>query len=230
MIICSRPNQCPDREISMPGAKLMSNSRILEVNIAEPDKAVIAEAKSVLKQDGLVVAPTETMYGILANIESPIAVNRLFEVKSRSYEKPSAIFVKSIADIERLAELTSKSAELCRRFLPGPLTLILRSKHDLGQFFTKDGKTGFRISSAPLIKKLLEETGPLSATSANLSGRAEPKSVPEIYAQLGDRIDLYLDFGELNNPTSTVVEIVDDQIKILREGAISSNNIYEAFN
>jgi len=212
----------------MTGAAQVSKSRIARVNLSTPDKLLLKEAIDILNNDGLIVAPTETRYGILAKVESAAAARRLFEVKGRDSGKPSAIFVSNVDEIAELAELPPKSEKLCQKFLPGPLTIVLKAKKDFGMSFTQNKKTGFRISPSPIINSLVNGAGFLSATSANLSGQPEPDTVSAIYAQLGDKIDLYLDAGSLNNPPSTVVEFIDDKFRVLREGAIPSNEIKSA--
>lgn len=207
----------------------MTPYQLVKVNAAEPEAAIIERASEVLNRGKLVVAPTETRYGLLARIDSPEAVNSLFEVKGRSYDKPSAIFVSDISTMKKLAEMPPKAQILAGQFMPGPLTLVLNSKRDFGQFFTLNNKTGFRISSSPLITALVAKSGPLSATSANLSGQKEAELVSEICDQFGDHIDLYLDGGRLNNPASTVVQVINDRATILREGAISSDDILKSF-
>ncbi len=206
----------------------MVGYKIVKVNLKEPERAIIQEACRVLNRGGLVVAPTETCYGLLARIDSPSAVNHMFEVKGRSFDKPSAIFVADISALKELADLPPKAQMMANSFMPGPLTLVLKSKKEFGQFFTLNNMTGFRMSFSPLIMALVAKIGPLSATSANLSGQKEPDSIPKICEQFGDRIDLYIDGGRLNNPVSTVVQVIDDRVKVLREGAISTINILKS--
>jgi len=212
----------------MTSACEMDIQKIITVHPERPEQAVISIAYELLNQGGLVVAPTETRYGLLGRVDNRAAVEKLFEIKGRSADKPSAIFVEDISQLKQLAQVTTTTQKLADSFLPGPLTLVLKSKRDFGPLFTLNQMTGFRISSSPVISAILAITGPLSATSANLSGQNEPENISGIYEQLGESIDLYLDAGRLNNPSSTVVRMIDDQVKILREGAISSIAIKKA--
>lgn len=202
----------------------------VKINPENPDESIISKACEILNRGGLVVAPTETRYGLLVRIDNTSAVSKLFEIKGRNIKKPSAIFVKDIFVLNQLAEVSLTARKLVERFLPGPMTLVLKTKKEFGEFFTLNQMTGFRISSSPVIDSILGKTGPLSATSANLSGQAEPDNIAGIYEQLGENIELYLDGGILNNPGSTVVEIVNDQVRILREGPISADEIMKAIN
>ncbi len=206
----------------------MAVQNIIKINSETPEPAIISRACEILNHGGLVVAPTETRYGLLARVDMRTVVEKLFEIKGRSFEKPSAIFVPDILMLKQLAEMSKVAQKLADIFLPGPMTLVLKSKRDFGPFFTLNQMTGFRISSSPLITALISKTGQLSATSANLSGRKEPELMSEIYEQLGDRIDLYLDAGRVNNPASTVVQVINDQFRILREGAINYDRVLKA--
>jgi len=220
------PNRTLPRGSKLIGTTLMVSDNVVKIDQNNPEPSLITKAYRVLSRGGLVVGPTETRYGLLAKVDLPKAVERLFEIKGRSIEKPSAIFVEDISKLKELADVTPSAQLLAGKFLPGPLTLVLRSKRDFGQFFTLNNRTGFRISSSPFIKFLVERTGALSATSANLSGHKEPNLISEIQEQLGDKIDLYIDAGKLDNPVSTVVQVVNDGVTMLREGAISSKDIF----
>ena len=212
----------------MADAATMTDSQIIQIDGLDPDPSVVAHTVELLNNGGLVVAPTETRYGLIAGIHESQAVEKLFEAKGREKGKPSAIFVLSISELEELAEMNTVAKKLAELFLPGPLTLVLKSKRKFGPFFTQNGLTGFRISSSPVISSILDKCRfPISATSANISGEKEPETVREIEERFGETIDLYLDAGRLNKPTSTVVQIVDNELKILRAGAISESKIRE---
>ena len=208
----------------------MAIQSIVKINPEKPEQSIISRAGEMLNRGGLVAAPTETRYGLLARIDNSPAVEKLFEIKGRNIDKPSAIFVKDISQLKQLALVSPVSQKLADSFLPGPLTLVLRSQRDFGAFFTQNQMTGFRISSSPVIAAILAKTGPLSATSANLSGQKEPELISEVYVQLGDKIDLYIDAGRLNNPPSTVVQVINDRVKILREGSLSSQAVMKAID
>lgn len=208
----------------------MTQSEIVAVDTKKPQMAVIEKVVQVLESGGLVVAPTETKYGLLVKIDLLDAVRRLFELKRRDDNKPSAIFVSGLPRLKELAQVPQKAQILGQKFLPGPLTLVLESKKDFGKFFTLNQMTGFRISSSTLIKSLVDRVGSLSATSASLSGQKEADTIEQIRELFGDKIELYIDGGKLNNPASTVVQVIGDEVRILREGAISTKLILDAVN
>ncbi|MCP4684254.1 MAG: threonylcarbamoyl-AMP synthase [bacterium] len=191
--------------------------------------AVLGLATKVLKAGGLVVAPTETRYGVLARADRRDVLEKLCRVKARDLNKPTALLVSQPEDMGRLGKLTDAARRLSDEFLPGPLTLILSALKDWFPPAVVDNKIGIRCSSLPLIKQVVDGLGlPLTATSANRSGGAELESIDDIQKEFGDEIDLYLDAGALTGPTSTVVDCSGKGIVILREGAIDRRSIEAA--
>ncbi len=207
----------------------MSDSLLLKIDLSTPDASAVALACQALNNGELLVAPTETQYGILARVDNTAALEKLFELKGRDRNKPLSIFVKKIGQLKDYAEMSQMSELIAGKFLPGPLTLVLRSKRDFGKLITREGKTGFRLSANPLIQQILEKIEvPVTATSANFSGSPASESAMSIKERFGSKIAVYLDGGRLNNPASTVVEVIDDKINFLREGAISKTDILAA--
>ncbi|MCH9023704.1 MAG: threonylcarbamoyl-AMP synthase [candidate division Zixibacteria bacterium] len=207
----------------------MSDSLLLKIDSSTPDTSAVTLACNALNDGELVVVPTETLYGILSRVDNTAALEKLFELKGRDRNKPLSIFVKKISQLKDYAEMSPVSELIAGKFLPGPLTLVLRSKMDFGKLITREGKTGFRLSANPLIQKILDKIEvPVTATSANFSGSAANESAMIIKEKFGSKIAVYLDGGRLNNPASTVVEVIDDKVNILREGAISKTDILAA--
>ncbi len=186
--------------------------KIDTIEFTVPDQAVVDKAASVLKDGGMVVAPTETRYGLLARADQPQAVSRLYHVKGRPVELPTAIFAHDLKDIESFAVLGPAARRIAEKFLPGPLTLVLTALKDLGEPLVVKGKIGIRLSSAPFIKALLKQVSfPVTATSANPSGGEALDTVDEIARAFGGKVDLYIDVGVLDNTPSTVVDVSDEQ-------------------
>ncbi len=181
----------------------------------------------ILNKGGLVVAPTETRYGLIARTDDVCAMERLFDLKKRDLTVPTAVFVRSRREIGLIGEENDFSRKLADRFLPGPLTLVLKARLAEHPPVVVEGKVGMRYSSSPVIRNILEQIdGNLSATSANLSGKAEPQTVSEIAALFGGEVALYLDAGPLNSPVSTVVDCSSGKdYHILRSGAIPAEEI-----
>ncbi|MEE8405419.1 MAG: L-threonylcarbamoyladenylate synthase [candidate division Zixibacteria bacterium] len=213
----------------MTEAATMTDSPLLKIDSLAPNAAAVALACQALNDGELVVAPTETQYGILARVDITAALEKLFELKGRDRNKPLSIFVKKISQLKDYAEMSPMSELIAGKFLPGPLTMVLRSKKDFGKLITREGKTGFRLSANFLIQKIMNKIEvPVTATSANFSGLPAKESALSIKERFGSEIAVYLDSGRLNNPASTVVEIIEDKINFLREGAISKTDILAA--
>ena len=207
----------------------MSKSKVVEIDYQHPDPAVVAQALRVLEDGGLVVAPTETRYGLLANARSDDTLKQLFALKQRPLSMPTAVFVANLEQAGEYAEITDLARRLSQVFLPGPLTVVLKTNRAVEAPLSADGKMGFRISSAPVIGALLECAGfPLTATSANRSGSAEPVTVREIVDLFGDKVALYLDAGRLDQPASTVADCSTEIPEILRAGAIAPEALFRA--
>ncbi|MBD3258070.1 threonylcarbamoyl-AMP synthase [candidate division GN15 bacterium] len=201
----------------------MSSRRILDISPDVLTPGVVDEAARLLRDRQLVVAPTETRYGLLARADSPAAVDRLCQAKMRGERHPVAVFASSAEEIGRLAVLSEDATRLSRRFLPGPLTLVLTARVDWPAPLVINGKIGVRWSSSPVIGALLTATGtPLTATSANLSGQGERERVEDVAQDFGEAVALYLNGGPLTGATSTVVDCTADHIRVLREAAIEA--------
>ncbi|SYZ73105.1 putative threonylcarbamoyl-AMP synthase [Candidatus Zixiibacteriota bacterium] len=206
----------------------MTQPRILRIDPDNPDVAIIKEAAGILEKNGVIVAPTETRYGLLVRSDDMSAVMNLYSVKGRPASQPTAIFLRSAEEIDKFAYVSEVSRRLADCFLPGPLTLVLKARPGFSPPIAVEGKIGFRISPAPLIAALLEmKSFNLTATSANISGQKEPESISEIAATFGHRVALYLDGGKLSGPVSTVIDCSGDDYEIIRHGAIPGNRIKE---
>ena len=198
----------------------------LKIDCQSPDPAILDQAARVLLRGEAVIAPTETRYGLLARADQQEMIERLYEIKQRELSQATAVFVRDLTELAQLGRLTVSAEKLARRFLPGPLTLVLQAIPDWLPPRVVDGKIGLRWSSAATIQGLEERLRlPLTATSANISGKSDAESVEELAAAFGDRVALYLDAGPLAGAVSTVVDCAADPVRILREGAISRRQI-----
>jgi L-threonylcarbamoyladenylate synthase len=185
------------------------------------------EAAKILKKDGIIIFPTETVYGIGALASSESAVKRIFEVKKRPYGKPLQILISDISQVNQFAsEISNKAKEVMRKYWPGPLTLIFKKKPKVSDIITSSGNTvGLRMPKNSTILKLIKEVGPIVASSANISGQPDPTSPEEVKIEA----DLLLDGGRCKmGRASTVVDVSVDPPLVLREGKIhlSSRYIY----
>jgi len=175
-----------------------------------------AEVAAVLRLPGRVaLVPTETVYGLTARAGDEAAYRRIFELKRRSPAKVLGWFVGDWRSLERYGvDLTGLPARLAARYCPGPLTIIAPLK--------TGGTLGFRSPDHPFLQALLKLTGPLYQTSANLSGRPDPRDVQSALAELTGEPEIVVDAGPLppDARSSTVVDATGPEPKILRQGAL----------
>jgi L-threonylcarbamoyladenylate synthase len=179
-------------------------------------------ARSALKKGEVVVCPTDTVYGLLADATNKKAVLKVFLIKGRKQEKPLPIFVKDIAMAKSLAKVSRKQEELLESSWPGKVTLVLKSKGKLQKETGTTKTIGLRIPKHQLVQAILQETNvPLTGTSANLAGRpslGEGKKVELEFQKRTHQPDLLLDAGKLaESGSSRVVDITTSKPKVLRK-------------
>lgn len=194
---------------------------------------LLDQAVQLLKDGGVVAFPTDTVYGVGVDPLQPEAVRRLYRIKGRPDNKPIAILVGSIEDVERVAQTPLKAfSRLADRFWPGGLTLVVEAR-DLSPEITAGGSTvGVRMPDHPLALELLRGFGgPIATTSANRSGEPPATSAEEVDAQLGDRVNLIVDGGDtITKVASTVLDLSVSPLQVLRHGGISEESLMECLN
>ena len=186
----------------------------------------LSQAIASLKCGDVIVFPTETVYGLGADALNPAAVEKVFQLKGRNPDTPIPIIVADQAMLKDLVEeIPSIARKLMERFWPGPLTLVLPAVPGTPkQLLNRTGGIGVRISSQPIATQLARELRrPLTATSANPSGQPAASTIEQAQNYFAGEIEIFLDGGKLPSKTgSSVVEVSDDRIKIIREGEISA--------
>jgi L-threonylcarbamoyladenylate synthase len=191
-----------------------------------------AEAVLVLRAGGIVAVPTDTVYGIAADMALPDAIERLFAAKRRPPEKAVAVLLADAAQAETIGLLGPAARVLAERFWPGGLTLVLpvRSGVVLPDILAAGAPTiGVRVPNHPAPRELARVLGPLPTTSANVSGEPDARDAAEIAERLGDAIALVLDGGPIRGgPASTVVDCTVEPPVIRRVGAIPVPDIERA--
>ncbi len=190
---------------------------------ADADGA-LAEAVAVLKGGGLVVYPSDTVYGLGAAAGDEQAVGRVFAVKDRDAEKAVSLLLADVADLAPLcAQVPFLARVLAQRYWPGPLTLVLRCSAAFQSAALGGGDTvAVRVPDHPFLRELIRALGePITGTSANRSGRPACRSAQEVEQELGDAVELIIDGGPSGaGPESTVVSLTGSLPVVLREGAI----------
>lgn len=183
------------------------------------------KAAKILKKGGIVLFPTDTLYGLAVDVTNPKALQRLRDLKGREKKKPISVIVSEVEAISTYAVMDDTAHVLAERFLPGALTLVLQARSMIPQEVTLNGSIGIRVPDDAFCLALARTFGkPYTATSANKSGRETPATVSEVIAQFGhvaNEIALAIDDGDRKGRTaSTVVTTVDGVPYVLREGAI----------
>ena len=186
-----------------------------------------AQVLSVLRSGGLVAFPTDTVYGLGCLAFDGKAVELIYAAKDRPVEKAIPILVGEIMDTEKIVtEFPPVPRILALRFWPGPLTCILPKKPTLPEAVSATSTIGVRIPDDVTARVLLRHAGPMAVTSANISGQPSPSTAEEVFEQLNGRIPLIIDGGRTpGGVPSTVIDCLSDEIKILREGPISADDI-----
>jgi L-threonylcarbamoyladenylate synthase len=201
----------------------------LQVNPLDPEDRHLVLAAEVVQAGGVVVYPTETLYGLGANALHTGAIRRVREIKQREGRKPILVIVPTIQAAEQLAiDLRPKARLLMERFWPGPLTLVLRASAAVPEELTQGTHTiGIRVPSSPLCLKLLRLCDcPMTSTSANLSGEPPALEIDPIRRALAPGVDLYLDGGKLPSTLpSTVVDTTGPHLRVLRDGAVPVSSL-----
>ena len=188
----------------------------------------ISEIRDTILNDGIVVVPTETVYGLGASIYSDKALNKIFIAKGRPNDNPLIVHVCSREMIKDITiSIDELSFELMNRFCPGPLTVIL-PKNNVSDIITAGLDTvGVRMPDNEIFLRIIEESGvPIAAPSANLSGKPSGTNIADIKEELFGSVDAIIDAGSTQiGLESTVVRVVDEKVRILRPGAITRRHI-----
>ncbi|MFZ5857445.1 MAG: L-threonylcarbamoyladenylate synthase [Chloroflexota bacterium] len=199
------------------------NTQILPAH----DSHAIPHALETLRAGGLVAFPTDTVYGLGCLAFDQAAIESIYVAKDRPLEKAIPILIADVDDLDRVArDLPERARRLASRFWPGPLTLVLPKRVDLPAAVSATDTVGVRVPDNDIARTLLRAAGPMAVTSANLSGRENPRTVSEVIRQLDGRIPLVLDGGETRGGVpSTVVDVSGAEPVILREGPITLEQI-----
>jgi len=191
---------------------------------------LFAKTKEVLKSGGVIAFPTDTFYGLGADPFNKTAVDKIYEIKNRDSKKPLLLLIDSPEKLDNLVEEPSEdSAKLIEKFWPGPLTILFKPKSTIPKNITT-GLLGLRQPGNAITRKLLSLLDhPLTAPSANLSGKNPATTAEQVEIQLGKKLDLVLDAGTCKGEEpSTLVDATQKPVRLIREGAVSFKCIRES--
>jgi L-threonylcarbamoyladenylate synthase len=198
-------------------------TEVIRIEPDNPSLRLIEQAVRMLQEKGVIIYPTETLYGLGASPLYQEAMKRLYAIKGRDEAKPIPFLIKDLEVLETLVEeVPPIGRELMARYWPGPLTLIFRAKPGLPvPLRSKDGTIGLRISSHPIARGIVEALdAPLTATSASLAGGEDLSDVEKLAQLFGDQVDLIIDSGRVQGKGSTVVDLTIAPPRIVRQGMI----------
>jgi L-threonylcarbamoyladenylate synthase len=176
----------------------------------------------IIKKGGVGVLPTDTLYGLVGSAFSKEAVDRIYDLKSRSEKKSLIILISSIDDLNKFGvELTDTVKKFIKKHWPGKVSIIFPFNNKKLYYLDKmNGTLAFRFPKKGDLIKLIKETGPLVAPSANPEGLAPANDIDEARIYFDEKIDFYVDGGKIESEPSTLIKIDGDKIEILREGAV----------
>lgn len=198
------------------------------------DLEELKEPAKVIRNGGIVIFPTETVYGIGTNGFDEKSIKKIYELKRRDSNKPISLLVSNMEMVEMVAkDISDLEYKLMRKFWPGPFTIILKKKSIVPDVLTSNGDTvGVRMPSGEIAKKLIEYAEvPIAAPSANISGKPSGIDINDIMKDFEGKVDCIIDNGisELG-VASTIVKVVDNIPYVLREGIITKEQIEEVVN
>ncbi len=201
----------------------------METMIFSADPRDLKQAAELLKSGKRVVFPTETVYGLGANAQDPVAVKSIFEAKGRPSDNPLIVHISSLSQIEEIAEdFPPKARLLAEKFMPGPLTIILKKKSCIPPEVTAGLDTvGIRMPQNPVAKEFLTLCGvPVAAPSANISGRPSPTDAKYVTEDMMGRVEGIIDGGDCTvGVESTVIDMTGEVPVILRPGGVTAEEI-----
>ena len=186
-------------------------------------------AEKLLIENKIGVLPTDTVYGIHGKALNKQIVQKIYELRERDPKKPFIILISKISDIKKFEIIVSKREELfLNNNWPNKLSVIIACKSNKFKYLHRGTNTlAFRIPKNTDLRNLLAKTGPLISTSVNPQGMAPAKNILEAKAYFGNKLDFYVDSGELVSLPSTLIEIKNGEIKVLRQGEIEIKKMIE---
>ncbi len=194
---------------------------MLSIHPENPQGRHIQRAVEVLKSGGVIIYPTDTIYGFGCDITRPQAVNRIIRIKGRDPKKPLSFVCADLTHISRYAMVSNFAYRILKRYLPGAYTFVLPANRETPRTLRSKSRTvGIRIPNHPVPQALVETLGnPIVSTSANRSDEEVLTDPEDLRERFGKEIDLILECGLLPVQPSSVISLLDNEVEILREGA-----------
>lgn len=207
----------------------------LDLDNKNQTEKILKTVGKILKSGGVVIYPTDTLYGVGVNAFDDDAVTKIYKIKKQNRNKPISVVVKDIKMARKIACIDSKVEKILSNIWPGPITVVLRKKEIISDMLTGNGETvAVRIPDNKFISTLMEKIDfPITATSANISGENNLLKADEIiekFKKAKFAPDLFIDAGDIKNSTaSTIIDLTTGIPKILRVGIVGREKIKEFF-
>ena len=205
-----------------------------KINPIKPEHDFIKAAAGIIKKGGIVSFPTTGLYGLGVDAYNADAVKRVFEIKHRPADKPVLVLIKNRTELNKVVRYVPSAAlRIMDNFWPGKVTIVFEAQDTLPDNLTAGtGKIGVRLPEHAVAVALLNALdGPITGTSANISGSAPCSRISNLDSRIADQLDLILDAGHLKGGSgSTVVDVTTGSLQILREGKITAKDIFTVLN
>ena len=178
---------------------------------------------STLSGGGIGVLPTDTLYGLVASALDEKAVEKVYELRRRTSDKPMIVLISSLEDLKTFGiEMNSSQLETVRKIWPGKVSVVFDCDLQNFAYLHRGKKTlAFRVPEPGWLRELLSQTGPLVAPSANFEGEKPARTINEAKKYFGDVVGFYVDFGPLDSQPSTIIKFESGNLRVLREGAVN---------
>lgn len=194
---------------------------VLHIHAKNPQGRHVQRAVEIMRSGGIIIYPTDTIYGLGCDITNIQALHRIIRIKGRDPKKPMSFVCSDLTHISRYAMVSNFAYRILKRFLPGPYTFILPASREAPKLLRSKSRTvGIRIPDHPVPMLLVKELwNPIISTSTNRSADEVISDPEELFEQFGSQVDLILDCGILPVLPSSIISLVDNEIEIIREGS-----------
>lgn len=206
------------------------SAKYIKINPINPEIDLVKKCASVIKKGGSVVYPTETLYGLGVDVFNNQACSKVFSIKGRDLSKPLIVHIAKIEDVYSIAyDIPENAFLLMKKYWPGPLTIVLKKNKNISDIISKNNTVGIRIPNNKIELEIIKHAKtPITGTSANLSGSDGIIDPLIVFESMKDRVDVIIDGGIcVLGKQSTIIDLSNNEIKLLREGAIKYSEILD---
>lgn len=185
------------------------------------ERTNLQEIIDVLKKGNLIVYPTDTIYGIAANINNAESIREVYKIKQRSVDKAISVCFHDFEQLDEYVALTKENRKIITKLLPGPYTFLVKKNDNISPLLTANSSiVGIRIPDNAVSHELTRDF-PITSTSANITGKTTPDNINKIQEELGENIHTYIDAGKLKSKASTIIDLSTQKPIIVREGTFN---------